>query len=312
MSEFNFDNFISANQSDNKFNETVIPVPDLAAIPQEQNRLFDLEEFINETYNKSTNKNKDAIERQKYMSSYDVASSCINNIIYKIRNTPVKNYASKWLPIVLRSYLGNSVHNFIQENSKQFTEQEVSLKVPSIRFSGRLDCLINNDVLVEIKSLPYPDYKKIIKNKTPRPNDFYQTLTYKYILENHLTETKTHKEETRTQKPLLDNYNIKYIQFIYVVHDIMSSDIESLDEAIKCVDHVKKVLNSAHNTFYFTASLTIELDNYDLDPYMTYIKNKIARVNYYLDNNLDVSKEDEYTDKNACFFCIYPEICPHK
>jgi len=92
----------------------------------------------------------------------------------------------------------------------------------------------------------------------------------------------------------------------------MSSDIESLDEAIKCVDHVKKVLNSTHNTFYFTASLTIELDNYDLDPYVTYIKNKIERVNYYLDNNLDVSKEDEYTDKKACFFCIYPEICPHK
>lgn len=314
MSEFNFDNFISANQSDTKFENTTNIVPDLAAKPQiiEQNRLFNLDTFIQETYNKSTDKNKLAIQYQKYMSSYDVASSCINNIIYKIRNTPIKNYANKWLPIVLRSYLGNSVHNFIQENSKQFTEQEVSLKVPSIRFSGRLDCLINNDVLVEIKSLPYSDYRKIIKNKSPRANDFYQTLTYKYILENHLHESKTHNEETRTQKPKLDIYNINYIQFIYVVHDIMSSDIESLGDAMYCVEHVKKTLNSKHNTFYFTSTITLKLEDYDLEPYMTYIKDKIARVNYYLDNNLDVSNEDEFTDKKACFFCLYPEICPHK
>jgi len=315
LSDLNFD-FIGENRSENQVvHEVVTPQiniqPDLAA-QIEQNRFFDLDVFIQETYEKSRDKNKDAIEKQMYMTSYDVASSCISNIIYKIRNTPIKSYANKWLPVVLRSYLGNSVHSFIQNNSKQFTEQEVSLKVPSIRFSGRLDCLVNNDVLVEIKSLPYSEYKKIIKNKTPRVNDFYQCLTYKYVLEQHLEEAKNHTEQTRSQKPLLDYYNIRYIQFIYVVHDIMSSDIESLDEALACVKHVKQVLNSKHNTFYFMSNLLIDLKQYDLTPYMNYITGKIQRVNYYLDNNLDVAKDDEYIDPKACFFCLYPQICPHK
>jgi len=317
MSEFNFNNFVGINKSENTPIETPVlqPLfPDLAAKQEniEKNRVFDLDLFIQETYDKNTQKNKDAIENQSYMSSYDIASSCISNIIYKIRNTPIKSYASKWLPIVLRSYLGNAAHSFIQDNSKQFTEQEVSLKVPSIRVSGRLDCLINSDVLVEIKSLPYSEYKKIIKNKVPRINDWYQCLLYKYILENHLDEAKNHIEETRTQKPKLDKYNIRYIQFIYIVHDIMSSDIESLDEAIACVKHVKEVLNSKHNSFYFTSNLLIDLENYDLTSYMAYISGKIQRVNYYLDNNLDVSKDDEYIDTKACFFCLYPEICPYK
>lgn len=310
MSEFNFTDFIG---NDKTITETVsiTPSPDLAATNKiENNRVFDLDLFIQETYDSNTARNKVAIEKQNYMSSYDIASGCIGNIVYKIRNTPIKNYASKWLPIVLRSYLGNAVHSFIQENSKQFTEQEVSLKVPSIKVSGRLDCLINNDTLVEIKSLPYSDYRKLIKNKAPRQNDFYQTLLYKYLLENHLDELKTHTEETRTQKPMLDSYNIRYIQFLYVVHDIMASDIESLGEAIECVKHVKKVLNSASNTFYFVSNLLIDLENYDLTPYMLYITNKIQKVNHYLDNNLDVSKED--SDNKACFFCLHSEICPHK
>ena len=208
MSNFNFKDFVQDKK------EIIVQqpeiLPDLAAI-QENGRFFDLDTFINETHIKSRDKNKEAIEKQLYMSAYDVASSCISNIIYKIRNTPIQSYATKWLPVVLRSYLGNAAHAFIQHESKQFTEQEVSLKVPSIRFSGRLDCLINNDVLVEIKSLPYKEYKKIIKNQTPRIGDFYQCMTYKYILENHLDEAKNHTEQTRTQKPKLDKYNIRYI-----------------------------------------------------------------------------------------------------
>lgn len=317
MSNFQFKDFIGSNQSESKIPEVPQPIlfPDLAATqekPIEKDRIFDLDILIQEMYDKNTQKNKDMVEKQKYMSSYDISSSCIGNIIYKIRNTPIKSYASKWLPVVLRSYLGNAVHEFIQSNTSQFTEKEVSLKVPSIRFSGRLDCLINSDVLVEIKSLPYKDYKKIIKTKTPRTNDFYQTLAYKYILENHLEEAKNHTEETRTQKPILDSYNIKYIQFLYIVHDIMASDIEDMGEALACVEHVKKVLNSKSNTFYFMSNILLELENYDLSPYLTYIKNKIERVNYYLDNNLDVSKDDEFIDSKACFFCLYTNICRYR
>lgn len=319
MSEFNFNEFVGKNKSEEVVVATPQPVlqplfPDLAANQEsiETDRFFDLDKFIQETYDKNTLKNQNAIENQIYMSSYDVASSCIGNIVYKIRNTPIKSYASKWLPIVLRSYLGNAVHEFIQSNTNQFTEQEVSLKVPSIRFSGRLDCLINSDVLVEIKSLPYSDYIKLIKNKAPRINDVFQTLSYKYILENHLEEAKNHTEKTRTQKPLLNKYNIRYIQFIYVVHDIMASDIESLGEAIESVKHVKQVLNSKHNTFYFCSNMLLDLNNYDLTEHMAYITGKIQRVNYYLDNNLDVAANDEYIDTKACFFCLYPQICQFK
>ena len=92
----------------------------------------------------------------------------------------------------------------------------------------------------------------------------------------------------------------------------MASDIESLSEAIACVDHVKKVLNSKHNTFYFCSNMLLDLENYDLTAHMAYITGKIQRVNYYLDNNLDIAEDDEYIDKNACFFCLYPQICPFK
>ncbi len=324
MSIFNFDDFIGPNQEQTE-QPVIQPIEQPVIQPIEQpviqedlaanietERYFDLNNFLTEVYNKDIEKNHNMIQNQKYMSAYDISSGCIQNIINKIRNVPVRNYSSKWLPIVLRSYLGNSVHDFIQENSNQFTEKEISIKVPEINFSGRIDCLINNDVIVEIKSLPYNDYRKIIKTKSPRTNDVYQTLVYKYILENYLEQSKNHNENTRTQKPILNNYNIKYIQFIYVAHDIMASDIESLDEAIQSVQHVKKVLNSKHNTFYFMCNLLINLDECDVSPHLTYIKNKIERVNYYLANNLNVKKDDEFVDTKACFFCLYSDSCPFK
>jgi len=275
-------------------------------------KYFDLDEFVKELYIKTSTKNKENIQNQKYMSSYDVASSCISNILHKLKNTPIRSYANRWAPITLRGYLGNAVHHFIQENTNQFTEDEVSLKVPSIRFSGRIDDIVGNNVLVEIKSLPYKEYLKIIKTKTPRINDFYQTLSYKYILENHLHEAKSDTEVTRSPRPKQDKYNIEYIQFLYVAHDILAHDIESLDEAISIVDQVKKILNSKHNTFYFMTNLLLDLKNFDIKEHMDYIENKINRVNYYLDNNLDVAADDEFVDNTKCFFCLYSDVCKHR
>lgn len=310
----NLQNFIGTNQQTQQVVcEPEKPInevkPDLAAT---KNNFFDLEKFIQELNTQEEQKNKDRLFNQTYMSAYDVASSCICNILHKIRNTPIKNYANKWLPIVLRSYLGNAVHDFIQENSEQFTEKEVSIKVPSIRFSGRTDCHISNNNICEIKSLPFLEYIKIIKNETPRTNDFYQVLTYKYILENYLEEAKTHKEKTRTQKPIQDKYNIDYLQFIYIAHDLLSSDVETLDEAIKTTKHVKKVLNSRHNTFYFMTSLIINLNHCQVADHLEYIDKKIKRVNYYIDNNLDVRSDDEFIDPSSCYFCLYSSICQFK
>jgi len=45
---------------------------------------FDLDKFVKELYQKTSTKNKENMMKQKYMSSYDVASSCISNIINHI------------------------------------------------------------------------------------------------------------------------------------------------------------------------------------------------------------------------------------
>lgn len=318
MSAFNiFQNFVKPIQNEEPQENPIVqqqttPVLDLAPKKENNIQFFDLNTFITEVFNKSAEDNKRRIQNQKYMSAYDVSSTCIKNIIYKMRNVPIKDYSTKWLPIVLRSFIGKSVHDFVQQNSNQFTEHECSLKVPSIKFSGRLDNLINDNVLVEIKSLPYKDYRKVIKDQSPRLNDFYQTLVYKYILENYLHEIQTQTEKTRSLPPKLSKYNIEAIQYIYVAHDIFASDVETLDEAIQIVDQVKKALNSRHNTFYFMTNMVLELKNYDLTNHFKYIVDKIKRVNYYLDNNLDVSPSDEFIDKKSCLFCLYKQICEIK
>ena len=327
MSVFDFKNFIGDNQEETtKIEEQIIIKPgenhqQEVAIPEQvitphpglvANRFFDVDQFVKELYVKTSKQNKERTANQKYMSSYDVSSLCIGNVLYKLRNTPIRNYANRWAPITLRGYIGSAIHEFIQENSNQFTESEVSLKIPSIKYSGRLDNMINDNVLVEIKSLPYNDYRKIVKIRTPRINDFYQTLSYKYILENHLEEAMKDTKPKRTPGPKLHKYNIEYIQFIYVAHDILASDVESLDEAISMVSHVKKLLNSKHNTFYFMSNLLLDLKQFDLTQHMSYVVRKIERVNYYLDNNLDVASDDEFLDNGKCFFCLFGEVCPHK
>jgi len=62
----------------------------------------------------------------------------------------------------MRSTIGTAIHDFVQSNTNQFTESEVSLKIPSIKFSGRLDNLIGPNILVEIKSCTYSDYEKLL------------------------------------------------------------------------------------------------------------------------------------------------------
>ncbi len=270
---------------------------------------FDINEFIRELHKRSSIKNKLYYEAVQFINAYDLAQGCIKDIIYKLRNTPVESFADKWLPILMRSVIGRAIHEFIQENSIQFTEKVVSLKVPSIRFSGRLDALIGSNILVEIKSCTYSDYEKIIKTCRPRTTDFYQAIVYKYILENYLDEIKNCKLAVRTQRPQLDKYDIDTIQFIYVAHDVVATDVESFDEMIERIRQLKKALNSKSNTFFFITSLVIDLINDLADPYIEYIKTKLDRINYYLDNNLMPKEDDEFIDTSKCFFCLYKQLC---
>ena len=171
-----------------------------------------------------------------------IAHNCIRQIVYKINTTPVKSFADKWLPIFLRTALGSAVHDFIQQNSKQFTELEICLKVPSIRFSGKADFAIGSNVLGEIKSCTYDDYAKIHKTGAPRDPDFMQLVLYKYILENYLEEIKSSKVKCRSSKPKYDHYEIERLQFIYISHDILTQDIDDFGKALHRVEEVKKKL----------------------------------------------------------------------
>lgn len=268
---------------------------------------FDIQLFSSELYQKSIEKNKEYILNSTNISGHDIADGCILSIINKICNVPVENYADKWLPIFMRSVIGSAIHDFIQCNSNQFTETEVSIKIPSIRFSGRIDCLIQNKILVEIKSCTYKDYDKIIKSQRPRTEDFYQTMAYKYILENHLKEAQDLNIETRSPKPKYENYQIEKIQFIYIAHDIVAADVENMAQALMLVKNVKKLLSS--NKFNFIHSLVLDVNSFDPTPYMTYVENKIKTINWYLDNNKFPDSSDPYINPKACFFCLYSNQC---
>jgi len=300
-------NHISATEANNKINSYIENINTNLTEP------FDIELFSEEIKQKSEKENKLRNFYSQTINGYSIGHDCIGSTVLTIQNYPIKSFAHKWLPIVMRAALGNAVHDFIQKNSNQFSEQERSIKVPSIRCSVRLDCLISNNILVEIKSCTYDDYQKILKSETPRIGDFYQTLMYKYLLENYLQEAKSQPLNTlRTSPPSLDKYNIEKLQFIYVAHDILSSDVESFSQCINIVKQVKKILNSKNNKFFFITTLVIDLKNINIEPHLLYVKNKIDRINWYIDNNKIPDSNDEFVDTKKCFFCLYNYNCPIK
>jgi len=287
------------------------PVVEHHLVEQEPGVPFDVQLFAEEIREKSEKDNRLRQHYSNTISGYSVAHDCIGATVLKIMNYPVKSFAHKWLPIVMRASLGNAVHDCIQKNSNQFTEQEKSIKVPSIRCSVRLDCLIGSNILVEIKSCTYTDYKKIIKNQTPRIEDFYQVMMYKYLLEHHLKEAQA-QTQLRTPPPGLSEYNIDTLQLIYVAHDICASDAESFSQCLKMATELKKLLNSRRNKFFFITTITLKTSDFDPKPYTDYVINKIKRINWYIDNNKIPKLDDEFVDAKKCFFCLYSDQCPIK
>jgi hypothetical protein len=273
------------------------------------NCLFNLDNFLKDLELKSQYKNKAYSSRSNSISSYDISSNCIRETIFKILNYPIEDFRDVWLPIVMRSFIGNAIHDFIQSTSTCFTESELSLKIPSIRTSCRMDNLINDNVLVEIKSCPYDDYSKILSSKRPRDADFKQTIFYRWLLHNHLTEAKQQPLETlRSSPPKLNKYNIKYIQYIYVAHDIIASDVSSMSQAISAVKKLKQLLNSRNNKFFFITVITLDLNTIDITPYEDEVIEKLNTINYCINNNIIPNKENRFI-KNNCFFCLYKKIC---
>lgn len=278
--------------------------------------LFDIDTFVKNVVKKSAEKNKAMHFNSSMISAYDIAVECIRTTIFKILNYPVKDYVDAYLPLQFRAALGSAVHDYIQSNSGIFTELECSMRVPSKKLSCRLDALINDNVLVEIKSVPYSDYSKIVNSRSPKDDHFLQAILYRYLLNNHLAEIQNQqlKSESnpygiRTLPPKLEKYNIQYIQLIYVAHDLISADCKSLSEALGYVDKVKKLLNSKYHKFFFITSLTLDLSCIDPSPYESYVISKLDAINNYLDNNIIPPKNDPFVNTQKCFFCLYKEIC---
>ena len=85
--------------------------------------------------------------------------------------------------------------------------------------------------------------------------DFLQLMTYTYIINNYLSEIQsddTKIPEYAGLKPQLQKYETKQIQFIYLAHDIISSnETESLSAARKRIEELKKQIKSKNNPFFF-------------------------------------------------------------
>lgn len=293
--------------------EIVVPKDQIEILPNLpiNYEFFNIDKFNKELFEKSTIKNQLYRETVQNISAYDISSVCIRDVFYKLTNTPIKSFNDKWLPILLRSTLGKAIHEFIQTNTNQFTEREVSLKIPSIKFSGRLDNLIGPNILVEIKSCTYSDYEKIIKKRKPRISDFYQTIVYKYILEKYINEAKDPNIPIRegTFKPKLEKYDIQSIQFIYIAHDITANDVENFSQVLDNIKNLKRLLNSRSNTFFFMTTLVVDTISNNMDKYIEYVESKIKYINYYVDNNIVPPHNDPFIDKKACHFCLSASIC---
>lgn len=221
------------------------------------------------------------------------------------------DYSGSYLPVELRCSLGNACHEFIQGVSGMFTETEVCLKVPDLKISARLDGLINHNVLCEIKSCGYSDYAKILSSNTPRSHDFWQTLFYKYLLENYLDIMKKQVPSRSGSIPKQSKYDITTIQIIYICHEVIAAESNSIGESIEASKVLKRQLESKKNPFWFIKVLTLDLLKMNIDPYNNYIRDKHAYILNSLKTNTIPPLDSKYIDKSSCYFCLYNKICPN-
>ena len=89
-------------------------------------------------------------------------------------------------------------------------------------------------------------------------------------------------------------------------------DILKFSSSVNESKFIKKQLSSKHNPFFFITELTINLNDFNPDPYMEWIKSKIDAINYYVNNNKLPTKEDPFVDIKKCFFCPYTNCCELK
>ena len=107
--------------------------------------IFNISLFEEELRKRSELKNRSYLTTSTNISAYDIAHNCIMQTIKKLLNHPIESYSDTWLPVMMKQVIGDAIHEFIQ-SSNQFTEGEVSIKVPTIKFSGRIDNIIDDNI----------------------------------------------------------------------------------------------------------------------------------------------------------------------
>jgi len=287
---------------------------DVPVIPM---TLFDVGDFKSLVKRKSHTKNKTYAEGSiGKISGYSIGHDCIRTTLYKMLGYELSDYSNNWLPLGFRAALGTSVHEYLQDlaDGELFSECELTLKVPSKRLSMRLDAMINDDTIVEIKSCSYADYSKIMRSRSPRTGDFYQVVFYRWLLQNHLAEIKQQKPTHGGKLPGLPNYdNVRYIQMIYVCHELIAGDDnESMAEAVKFATNLRRYAkqnNAGPNDFWFILPLTIDTHNIDIVGYEKYLTDKLDSILEHFNAKKIPSMDNSYTDTSKCFFCGFKSIC---
>jgi len=277
--------------------------------------LFEVSAFRKIVKEESHNKNKtyagSAVGR---ISGYSIGHDCIRTTLFKMLNYNITDYSANWLPLGFRAALGTTVHSYIQDlvDGKLFSECELTLKVPSLHLSMRLDAVINDETIVEIKSCSYADYSKMLRSRIPRTGDFYQVIFYRYLLRNHLAEIKKQKPSHGGKIPGLDKYNLRYIQMLYLCHEIIAGDSnESMSEAVKFAASLRKYAKqeTGYSDFWFMLPLTIDTEQIDIEKYETHLINKMNSILEHYEAKKIPDFSNPYTDTSKCFFCAFKQIC---
>ena len=272
---------------------------------------FSVDNFQQDLIEKSYKKNKYFADNTTRLNAYDIVHSCIRTVVFRMLGYPVKSYKDNWLPVAYRTTLGSATHDFIQNTSTSFTENEVYLRIPSKNISVKIDCITNDDTIVEIKSCTYNDYSKIIHSNEARSEDFYQALLYKMLLENHLDESKSQDLGERANKynlPKLNKYNINKIQMIYVCHELLAAD-KTIEDSIEFAKKLKRLLKSKFNSLWFIKPILYNLDNDRYKFHLQLLNERLEETQSFIDNKIIPTMDHRFVDKTKCFFCLYKDVC---
>jgi len=164
------------------------------------------------------------------------AGDCANLLVFRLRgDTPDFERAasgSRFLPLM--AHVGNAIHDFIQKKYN-FTGTEVSLESTQHRIHCRVDALIDNQIVVEIKTVSNAELR--------REKDIFQVAANFICLREH-------------------GYNIQAGQLLYIertltrmcTYELSAAELtEYADNLVKKIKHVFECLQSGQEASQFLA-----------------------------------------------------------